>query len=267
MRMLGHILLWAGFLAGSLLTVFNSTNEGVEYTKGLYPKMNQLKKKISKQEEILATPDLQESEPEKFVKAQKELAKLEKELKPLEQVQTAVSANGLELEELTTLSAPENGWHLIAWGQYSAAALFCFAGVVLLHMTRLTANQKSEESAASLSEIKRALSNAVKEVEALAKVSSQTAPSKIAARIDEQIADELRIFADGRDSMTTEYGLTVFADVMSPFAAGERAINRAWSAAADGYVDEATTCIERSLMMFKDAQTELEQAEKNVSQG
>ena len=100
MRMLGHILLWAGFLAGSLLTVFNSTNEGVEYTKGLYPKMNQLKKKISKQEEILATPDLQESEPEKFVKAQKEL---EECLKPMLNLETLYPSLSLYILKKTLL--------------------------------------------------------------------------------------------------------------------------------------------------------------------
>ena len=38
MRLLGHVLLWAGFLVGSLLTVFHSTSEGVEYVKGLKQK-------------------------------------------------------------------------------------------------------------------------------------------------------------------------------------------------------------------------------------
>ena len=129
-------------------------------------------------------------------------------------------------------------------------------------MTRLNANQKSEESAASLSEIKQALNNAIREVEALAKVSSSTAPSKIAARIDEEIADELRIFADGRDSIAREYGLETFAEVMTEFAAGERAINRAWSASADGYVEEAANCIQRGLDRLEAAEKALTAAEK-----
>ena len=79
-------------------------------------------------------------------------------------------------------------------------------------------------------------------------------------RIDNVLADDLRTFADGRDSMTTEYNLIVFADVMSSFAAGERAINRAWSAAADGYVDEATDCLQRGHAMLSAARIELKQA-------
>ena len=47
---------------------------------------------------------------------------------------------------------------------------------------------------------------------------------------------------------------------MSPFAAGERAINRAWSAAADGYIDEATVCLQRGFEMLTTANAELQNA-------
>ena len=207
MRMLGHILLWAGFLVGSLMTVFNSTQEGVEYVKALTPESKSVK--------------------------------------------------DFELIDLSSVVVPENGWHLIPWLWYSIAAATCFAGVVLLHTSRRGTNQKSEKSAASLQEISEALDRAIASTQQLSKESSGIAPSKIVARIDDEIADDLRTFADGRDSMTTEHGLTLFADVMSPFAAGERAINRAWSAAADGYIDEATDCLERGLEMLSAAREEL----------
>ena len=208
MRILGHVLLWAGFLAGSLVTVFNSTQEGVEYVKGLKP------------DEV----------------------------------------HGFELPDLSAVAVPENGWHLIPWVWYTLAAVVCFVGVVLLHASRRTATQKSEKSAASLTEITEALERAIGKVAKLSAVASKVAPSKIVTGIDDEIADDLRIFADGRDSMTTEYDLTVFADVMSPFAAGERAINRAWSAAADGYIDEASDCLQRGHEMLMSAREELKKA-------
>ena len=70
----------------------------------------------------------------------------------------------------------------------------------------------------------------------------------------------MRDFADGRDSITVEYGLSVFAEVMTQFAAGERAINRAWCAAADRYVDEAAACVERAVVFFHEAKRELDAA-------
>jgi hypothetical protein len=44
--------------------------------------------------------------------------------------------------------------------------------------------------------------------------------------------------SSARESIAYSYGLAAYADVMSPFAAGERYLNRAWCASADGYVDE-----------------------------
>ena len=207
MRLIGHILLWAGFLAGSLLTVFNATQEGVEFVKGLTLKSKAVK--------------------------------------------------DFELMDLSAVEVPENGWHLIPWTSYSIAAAICLAGVILLHLGKRSATQKSEKSAANLQEISDALDRAIAKTQQLFKASSQMAPSKIVASIDGELADELRTFADGRESMMTEYDLKLFADVMSPFAAGERAINRAWSAAADGYIDEATDCLERGFQMLQAAREEL----------
>jgi len=203
MRQLGHVLLWAGFLVGSLLTVFHSSREGVEYVKALTPESRAVK--------------------------------------------------GLETIDLSSVEVPENGWHLIPWIWYSVAAAVCFTGVVLLHVSRRQVTQRSDQSAANLQEITQALERAIEKTQQLKQSSSNMAPSKIVIFIDDEIADELRTFADGRECMVTEQGLTFFADVMSPFAAGERAINRAWSAAADGYIDEATDCLEKGLRMLTSA--------------
>ena len=210
MRILGHLLLWAGFLAGSYLTVSTSNREGVEYVKAL-------------------TPD-------------------------------SKAVEGFELPDLSAVEVPEDGWHLIPWMWYSIAAGVCFTGVVMLHMSRKTSTQKCDKSAASLNEITKALERAIQNTQQLAGEASNIAPSKIVDRIDNVLADDLRIFADGRESLVTEHGLAVFADVMSPFAAGERAINRAWSAAADGYIDEAADCLSRGYQMLTDAMTVLRNA-------
>ena len=42
-------------------------------------------------------------------------------------------------------------------------------------------------------------------------------------------------------SMVHLFGLQTYADIMSEFAAGERYINRVWSASADEYDNEAET--------------------------
>ena len=44
---------------------------------------------------------------------------------------------------------------------------------------------------------------------------------------------------------------------MSEFAAGERYMNRAWSASADGYVEEAASCIDQATSNLHAAQEAL----------
>jgi hypothetical protein len=49
------------------------------------------------------------------------------------------------------------------------------------------------------------------------------------------------------------FGLQGYADIMSAFAAGERYINRVWSASTDGYVDEVLSYLDRATRQFRDA--------------
>ena len=72
--------------------------------------------------------------------------------------------------------------------------------------------------------------------------------------IDRLFREDLNNFADARESMIHVFGIQNFAEVMSNFAAGERYINRVWSASVDGYVDEVNLYLERALNQFVEAQ-------------
>jgi len=67
------------------------------------------------------------------------------------------------------------------------------------------------------------------------------------------LRDDLNIFANARESMQHVFGLQNYADVMSAFAAGERYVNRVWSASTDGYVDEVRTYLARATEQFGEA--------------
>ena len=71
--------------------------------------------------------------------------------------------------------------------------------------------------------------------------------------IDRLFREELNTFADARESMVPVFGMQNYADVMSNFAAGERYINRVWSASTDGYVDEVNLYLGRALDQFREA--------------
>ncbi|MFQ5982478.1 MAG: hypothetical protein ACE5KS_03795 [Woeseiaceae bacterium] len=81
--------------------------------------------------------------------------------------------------------------------------------------------------------------------------------------IDDRLRNDLRRFADARESMMHLYGLQAYADIMSDFAAGERYVNRIWSAAADDYDAEAAAYLYKALAQFKEAMRRLEAAGRN----
>ena len=60
-------------------------------------------------------------------------------------------------------------------------------------------------------------------------------------------------FVELRPALLAAGGMTGYAQVMDAFAASERAFNRAWSAAADGYMTEAEECLAAGLERLAEA--------------
>ena len=77
--------------------------------------------------------------------------------------------------------------------------------------------------------------------------------------IDRLLREDLNNFANARESMKHIFGLQNYADVMSAFAAGERYINRVWSASTDGYIDEVRSYLERATQQFGEARSLFEE--------
>lgn len=147
---------------------------------------------------------------------------------------------------------------VVEWGAYAATFAVGAAGVVVL---RATSRRSAEEQAAASSGI-AALSTNLNNVCNWLKQHNGTSDTmdvyEIHARIDEHLAPELRAFADGREAIIDARGLDTYAAVMSQFATAERTINRAWSASADGYIDEVRVCLERAESLLRDAAATLE---------
>lgn len=64
-------------------------------------------------------------------------------------------------------------------------------------------------------------------------------------------------FIADRPRLINKMGLAGYAALMDRFAAGERQINRAWSAAADGYLEEAEACVAEAEPLLVEAITRL----------
>jgi len=75
-------------------------------------------------------------------------------------------------------------------------------------------------------------------------------PDRVRAIIDriDRVQKELSLqVTDGRSVLIGRLGLSGFAEFMTAFSRLERTLNRAWSAAADGVVDEALSCVDEAV--------------------
>lgn len=131
----------------------------------------------------------------------------------------------------------------IAWGWYAAAAALAVAGVVILQRTAGAAAADADAVRANIGVLEETARRLVDRIAALNRDRETIFVYDVHGRIDAELSDEFAAFAEAREAMIHAIGLQEYADVMDNFARAERLVNRAWSASADGYVDEVWSCL------------------------
>ena len=136
---------------------------------------------------------------------------------------------------------------------YLVALGLGIAGVMIVR--RVMHLEASHEGviASNLTSIGDSLERVVSKVQALEAEKATIDVYELRHRIDREFPDDLDAFVQARESMAHRFGLQAYADVMNPFAAGERCLNRVWSTSTDGYIDEAHTYIDKARMQFEEA--------------
>jgi hypothetical protein len=85
---------------------------------------------------------------------------------------------------------------------------------------------------------------------------------KVHETIDDRFPDVLDKFVKARETIMHRYGMEAYAEVMNHFAAGERSLNRSWSASVDGYFDEVKTSLGKAARHFSNANKEFMNIDK-----
>jgi hypothetical protein len=128
-------------------------------------------------------------------------------------------------------------------------------GVIGLWMHRKARHAESRSGdllAGNLTVLQDSLNNILGNLEKLHAQGDELPVYEARFEIDRLFREDLNNFAEARESMIHVFGIQNYADVMSNFAAGERYINRVWSASTDGYVDEVRTYLERARDQFQE---------------
>ncbi|UCF18583.1 MAG: hypothetical protein JSU87_11620 [Gemmatimonadota bacterium] len=128
-----------------------------------------------------------------------------------------------------------------------------FVGVVGIVLVRSAQRQAARDQVtltANIQSIEDSLSQVAKDADRLWHERDAIDVYDLRHEIDRTFRDHLNTFVDARESIAHTYGLKAYSNVMSQFAAGERYLNRVWSASTDGYIDEAHSYLERARDQF-----------------
>jgi hypothetical protein len=140
----------------------------------------------------------------------------------------------------------ENKWATVKWTWYALALGVGICGVVVLRLTKRQATTHAHKLEDDLATIDNSVQTLTNKLTDLRKQKATVQVGSVLHFIDDELMPHLASFVDARESLIHTYGMQPYAEVMTDFAAGERNINRAWSASADGYIDEVWASIDRA---------------------
>ncbi|NIP19182.1 MAG: hypothetical protein GWM87_14225 [Xanthomonadales bacterium] len=130
------------------------------------------------------------------------------------------------------------------------------AGSVGLRQFRKAHHSEASAShrlSGNMDTLARSLSGIASNLEEICARGSELPVYEARFEIDRLFRADLNDFAEARETMVHVFGMQNYAEVMSAFAAGERYINRVWSASTDGYEAEVRTYLEKARRQFGEA--------------
>ncbi|HEC04470.1 MAG TPA: hypothetical protein ENI81_13125 [Phycisphaerales bacterium] len=152
----------------------------------------------------------------------------------------------------------------IRWDYFALALIAGAAGVALVRTSGKMENRHEGKLASNMQAVETSLDRIVKNMTGLNAEKASINTYDVRHRIDELFTDDLNTFVEARESIAHAHSLNAYADVMSSFAAGERYLNRVWSASTDGYVDEVNTYLDRAQGQFAESHQKVCQLKANT---
>ena len=141
----------------------------------------------------------------------------------------------------------------VRWLWYVPALIVGAAGVAAVRIDDARRNKTEHHVASRIETVEGSLERIATNIKKLNADKHSIHTYDMRHRIDELFIDDLEMFVDARESIAHRYGLAAYGEVMSDFAAGERYLNRVWSASADGYIDEVNTYLDKAQEQFNES--------------
>ena len=138
----------------------------------------------------------------------------------------------------------------IDWTFYGIALAAGVAGVVMLRVATHSASRGHGKIEGDLKNVESGLAEIVAKISPLADNFDPQKVYDLPDIIDAEFELPISRFVEAREAIAHRYGVDAYAEIMSEFATGERYLNRVWSCAAEGYVDEADEYLTNSRDRF-----------------
>lgn len=145
------------------------------------------------------------------------------------------------------------------WPQFAVALGVGAAGIALVRIAQQQTSRSEGKLVSDMQSVEASLRRIVENITQLNVQKHSVDTYDMHDRIDQLFIEDLTTFVEARESIAHVHGLTAYADVMSCFAAGERYLNRVWSASVDGYIDEVNTYIDKAREQFADSLEKIRQ--------
>jgi hypothetical protein len=132
-----------------------------------------------------------------------------------------------------------------------------FVGVAMVRLGQRQHRTTAHRMMANIQSLKDNIESIAEKVADLNARKASIDTYDIRHQIDREIPNHLDAFVEARETISHQYGLQTYADIMNHFAAGERYLNRVWSASADGYIDEVHEYLELASRQFAEVRQRL----------
>lgn len=138
----------------------------------------------------------------------------------------------------------------VNWGLFAAGVFLGIAGVITVRVHEHLHKSCEHKVTGHLSDIETSIAAIVSNINMLCDKKDQLDTFRVHQMIDELFKEDIINFTEARRAIGQAYGLQEYAETMSLFASAERAINRAWSASTDGYVNEVKISLQKARKNF-----------------
>jgi hypothetical protein len=153
----------------------------------------------------------------------------------------------------------------VNWVHMGSVLTIGAIGLVFYRQANKSEASASHRLSGNMQLLGESLANVLANLEQMCVAKSELPVYEARFEIDRLFREDLNNFAEARETMIHVFGMQKYADVMSAFAAGERYINRVWSASTDGYENEVHRYLEKARTQFDEADGLFRQLQSEAS--